>query len=80
MVGVHTPEFGVEHDLDNVRWAGGDFGIDYAVVLDNDYAIWNHSQTSTGPRSTSPMRRDTSDITTSAKVRTKNRNRSSAHC
>jgi thiol-disulfide isomerase/thioredoxin len=40
IVGVHSPEFGFEHDLDNVRRAVGDLGIRYPVVLDNDFAIW----------------------------------------
>jgi thiol-disulfide isomerase/thioredoxin len=41
VVGVHTPEFEVEHDLDNVRRAVRDMGIEYAVAIDNDSAIWN---------------------------------------
>jgi thiol-disulfide isomerase/thioredoxin len=41
VVGVHTPEFGVEHDLDNVRRAMLELGIDYPVVIDNDYNVWN---------------------------------------
>jgi thiol-disulfide isomerase/thioredoxin len=41
VVGVHTPEFGVEHDVDNVRRAIRDMGIEYPVAIDNDYAVWN---------------------------------------
>jgi thiol-disulfide isomerase/thioredoxin len=41
VVGVHTPEFGLEHDVDSVRRAGRRFGIDHPVALDNDYAVWN---------------------------------------
>jgi thiol-disulfide isomerase/thioredoxin len=41
VIGVHTPEFGFEHDLDNVRRAVKDLGVDYPVAVDNDYAIWN---------------------------------------
>ena len=41
MLGVHTPEFDVEHDLDNVRRAATDLRVDYPVAVDNDYAIWN---------------------------------------
>jgi hypothetical protein len=37
---VHTPEFDVEHDLDNVRRAVTDLGVDYPVAVDSDYAIW----------------------------------------
>ena len=40
VVGVHAPEFGFEHDLDNVRHATRELAVDYAVVLDNDFAIW----------------------------------------
>jgi hypothetical protein len=41
VIGVHTPEFDVEHDLDNVRRAATDLGVDYPVAVDNDYAIWD---------------------------------------
>jgi thiol-disulfide isomerase/thioredoxin len=40
VVGVHTPEFDVEHDLDNVRWEVKDLRVHYPVATDNDYAIW----------------------------------------
>jgi thiol-disulfide isomerase/thioredoxin len=40
LIGVHTPEFDVEHDLDNVRRAVNDLRVDYPVAVDNDYAIW----------------------------------------
>ena len=40
VVGVHAPEFGFEHDLDNVRRATGELGVGYPVVIDNDFAIW----------------------------------------
>jgi len=41
VVGVHTPEFGVEHDLDNVRRAVSAMRIEYPIAIDNDYAVWN---------------------------------------
>ena len=40
LIGVHTPEFDFEHDLDNVRQEVKDLGVDYPVATDNDYAIW----------------------------------------
>jgi len=40
VVGVHAPEFGFEHDLDNVRRAVRELGVGYPVVIDNDFAIW----------------------------------------
>lgn len=41
VVGVHTPEFSFEHEIDRVREATKERGIDYPVAVDNDYAIWN---------------------------------------
>jgi thiol-disulfide isomerase/thioredoxin len=40
VLGVHTPEFGFEHNADNVRRAVKDMRVDYPVAIDNDYAIW----------------------------------------
>jgi thiol-disulfide isomerase/thioredoxin len=40
VIGVHTPEFSFEHNVDNVRWAIKDMKIDYPVAIDSDYAIW----------------------------------------
>jgi cytochrome c biogenesis protein CcdA/thiol-disulfide isomerase/thioredoxin len=40
VIGVHTPEFAFEKDLDNVRDAVNDLKITYPVALDNDYKIW----------------------------------------
>jgi thiol-disulfide isomerase/thioredoxin len=40
VIGVHTPEFGFEHDLDNVRAQAGDLRVDYPIALDNDYGVW----------------------------------------
>ncbi len=39
-IGVHTPEFKFEHDLDNVRWAVKARKIDYPVAIDNDFEVW----------------------------------------
>ena len=46
ILGVHTPEFGFEHDLGNVRAAVKRLGVKYPVALDNDYGTWNayHNQ------------------------------------
>jgi thiol-disulfide isomerase/thioredoxin len=40
VVGVHTPEFPFERDLDNVRWATKDMRVEFPVALDSDYAVW----------------------------------------
>jgi thiol-disulfide isomerase/thioredoxin len=41
VIGVHTPEFSFEHDIDLVRRANEVRGIDYPVAVDNDYAVWD---------------------------------------
>jgi thiol-disulfide isomerase/thioredoxin len=41
VVGIHTPEFGFEKEISNVREAVRQANIRYPVVLDNHYAIWN---------------------------------------
>ena len=40
VIGVHTPEFGFEHDGGNVKRALADLKIDYPVAVDSDYRIW----------------------------------------
>ena len=40
VIGVHTPEFSFEHDIDEVRRATKEREIDYPVAVDNDYDIW----------------------------------------
>jgi thiol-disulfide isomerase/thioredoxin len=40
VVGVHTPEFPFEHDVDNVRQAAKDLRVGYPIALDSDYMVW----------------------------------------
>jgi thiol-disulfide isomerase/thioredoxin len=40
VIGVHTPEFAFERDVENVRWAAKDIRVDYPIAIDNDYSIW----------------------------------------
>ncbi len=40
IVGVHTPEFGFESDVDNVGRAVREMRIEYPVALDSTYAVW----------------------------------------
>jgi cytochrome c biogenesis protein CcdA/thiol-disulfide isomerase/thioredoxin len=40
VIGVHTPEFAFERDVDNVRRAISDLKIGYPVAIDNDYKVW----------------------------------------
>jgi hypothetical protein len=39
-IGVHTPEFPFEKNVDNVRRAMKQMAIDYPIVFDSDYSIW----------------------------------------
>jgi thiol-disulfide isomerase/thioredoxin len=40
VIGVHTPEFGFERDVDNVVAAARDLRVDYPIALDSNYAVW----------------------------------------
>jgi thiol-disulfide isomerase/thioredoxin len=40
VIGVHTPEFSFEHEIDRVQQATKERAIDYPVAVDNDYEIW----------------------------------------
>ena len=40
IIGVHTPEFGFEHDPANVRRAVQQMDIGYPVAADSNYAVW----------------------------------------
>jgi thiol-disulfide isomerase/thioredoxin len=40
VIGVHTPEFAFEHDIENVRRAAKDMRVEYPIAIDNDSALW----------------------------------------
>ena len=40
VIGVHTPEFGFERDVDNVTARSRDFGVEYPIAIDSDYVVW----------------------------------------
>jgi thiol-disulfide isomerase/thioredoxin len=40
VVGAHTPEFGFEHDVDNVTAQTRALGVTYPVAIDSDYGVW----------------------------------------
>ena len=40
VIGVHTPEFEFEKNVDNIRWAVKDMRIDYPIAIDSNYAVW----------------------------------------
>ena len=40
VVGVHTPEFPFEQDVENVRRAVTDLQVPFPIAIDSDYGIW----------------------------------------
>jgi thiol-disulfide isomerase/thioredoxin len=41
VIGVHSPEFDEERNVEHLRREIGSLGISYPVVTDNDYQTWN---------------------------------------
>jgi thiol-disulfide isomerase/thioredoxin len=41
VIGVHTPEFPFERNVDNVREAAKEMDVEYPIALDSDYAVWD---------------------------------------
>jgi thiol-disulfide isomerase/thioredoxin len=41
VIGVHTPEFEFEKDIENVRRETANQNVGYPVAIDNDYAVWS---------------------------------------
>src|SRR6476646_1089415 len=40
VIGVHSPEFAFEKNIDNVRRATSEIRVQFPVAVDSDYAIW----------------------------------------
>ena len=40
VIGVHSPEFAFEKNIDNVRRAAKALRVDFPVAIDSDHAIW----------------------------------------
>jgi thiol-disulfide isomerase/thioredoxin len=41
VIGVHTPEFGFERDIDNVVAQSRTLGVEYPIAVDSNYGVWN---------------------------------------
>ncbi|CAN5215272.1 hypothetical protein BH18THE2_BH18THE2_07720 [soil metagenome] len=50
IVGVHTPEFEFEKNIDNVKTAVDRFGLKYPIIQDNDKGTWNAYENRYWPR------------------------------
>ena len=40
VLGVHTPEFEVERDVENIRRAAAEMAIEFPIAVDSDYRVW----------------------------------------
>jgi thiol-disulfide isomerase/thioredoxin len=40
VIGVHTPEFPFEKDVDNIRRAAAAMRVTYPIAIDSDYGVW----------------------------------------
>jgi thiol-disulfide isomerase/thioredoxin len=40
VLGVHSPEFPFEHDVEKIRSALGQMGVEYPVAVDNEFSVW----------------------------------------
>jgi thiol-disulfide isomerase/thioredoxin len=40
VVGVHTPEFPFERDVDNIKRAANALNVSYPIAIDSDYDVW----------------------------------------
>jgi thiol-disulfide isomerase/thioredoxin len=41
VIGVHTPEFGFEQNIDNVVAQSRRLGVEYPIAVDSEYAVWS---------------------------------------
>ena len=49
VIGVHTPEFEFEKNVDNIRWAAKDMRIGYPIAIDSNYAVWRAFRNNSWP-------------------------------
>jgi hypothetical protein len=40
VIGVHTPEFPFEREVDNIRRSAADMSVEYPIAIDSEYEIW----------------------------------------
>ncbi len=50
IVGIHTPEFAFEKKIENVEDAAQKFGLEFPLVLDNNYTTWTAYENRFWPR------------------------------
>lgn len=50
LLGIHSPEFAYEGDINQVKAAIGQYGIKYPVLIDNQRVTWNEFGDSYWPK------------------------------
>ena len=80
VIGVHTPEFDFEENVENVRSALREMHIGYPIAIDNQHAIWNAFHNVYWPALMSSTPRDISAIGNSVKGSTHARSVRSRSC
>ena len=80
VVGVHTPEFPFEQDIDNVRQAAKDMRVEYPIAIDSDYAVWRAFGNHYWPALYIADAQGESGTTSSARAATTSANGSSSSC
>jgi hypothetical protein len=70
VIGVHTPEFSFEREIDGIERAIAERAIEYPVAVDTDYAIWEAFANHYWPALYFVDRDGISAITTSARAAT----------
>ena len=80
VIGVHTPEFSIEHDIDNVRRAARTWTLGTRSRSTTTTPFGTRSPTNTGRRSTLRMRKAASGTITSARAKRNGPSRSFGSC
>ena len=80
VIGVHTPEFAFEKNVDNVRTAISELNIGYPVAVDDDYAIWRSFSNQYWPAHYFIDAKGQIAITILARATMRSRNASSSNC
>jgi thiol-disulfide isomerase/thioredoxin len=57
VIGVHTPEFSFEENVDSVRKAAKERGVTYPIAIDNGRAIWSGFGNHRRPHRVAPLNR-----------------------
>ena len=80
VVGVHTPEFPFERDIDNVRQAASDLNVWYPIALDSNYEVWQAFSNRYWPAVYIADAEGGSGTTNSARADTTTANAASSNC